>query len=322
MDHAPEGLRLDTEQNKLRTATFAALAECLRTGEILEGRAVVCDADRNLTVEMPSGLRGIIPREEGALGIDTGKTRDVAIVSRVSKPVCFVVTGFERLRGQAVPLLSRRIAQERCQREWVASLVSGQVIPAVVTHLEAFGAFVDIGCGIASLIPIDMISVSRIAHPRERFSAGQRIFAAVRRVEEGRVYLTHKELLGTWEENAARFAAGETVAGIVRSVEHYGIFVELAPNLAGLAEPREGVRAGQHASVYIKSILPQKMKIKLMIVDAFCSDLPAPPLRYFIREGVIGRWRYSPADCPRILETDFREFEIFFEKGLAKERLF
>ena len=82
-------------------------------------------------------------------------------------------------------------------------------------------------------------------------------------VENRRITLTHRELLGTWEENAALFAAGETVRGIVRSVEPYGVFIELAPNLSGLAENREGLTPGTPVSVYIKSILPQRMKIKL-----------------------------------------------------------
>lgn len=33
------------------------------------------------------------------------------------------------------------------------------------------------------------------------------------------------------------FQPGETVTGTVRSIETYGVFVELTPNLAGLAEP-------------------------------------------------------------------------------------
>lgn len=68
------------------------------------------------------------------------------------------------------------------------------------------------------------------------------IFGAVSSLEDGRICLSQRELLGTWEENASLFEQGETVAGIVRSVEDYGIFVELTPNLAGLAEFREGVR--------------------------------------------------------------------------------
>ena len=80
--------------------------------------------------------------------------------------------------------------------------------------------------------------------------------------------MTLKELLGTWEENAALFSAGETVPGIIRSIETYGIFVELTPNLTGLAELKEGVSVNENAAVYIKSIIPERMKIKLVILDS------------------------------------------------------
>lgn len=117
----------------------------------------------------------------------------------------------------------------------------GDIISARVTHLEPFGCFVDIGCGIASLLPIDAISVSRIAHPSDRFRVGEEIRVVVRgRDEKNRITLTHRELLGTWEENAAAFCAGDTVPGIVRSVEDYGIFIELTPNLAAWQSPVRG----------------------------------------------------------------------------------
>lgn len=116
-------------------------------------------------------------------------------------------------------------------------------------------------------MPIDSISVSRIEHPGERFRVGMEIKAVIKSIENGRISLSQKELLGTWEQNAEGFSAGETVSGIVRSVENYGAFIELTPNLAGLAESREGVKVGQQASVYIKSIIPEKMKIKLIIID-------------------------------------------------------
>ena len=106
----------------------------------------------------------------------------------------------------------------------LAGLHPGCILPAVVTHLESFGAFVDIGCGVPSLIGIENISVSRIPHPDQRFRVGQAIFAVVQELDPklGRVYLTHRELLGTWAENAARFQAGMTVPGIVRGLKEYG----------------------------------------------------------------------------------------------------
>ena len=147
--------------------------------------------------------------------------------------------------------------------------------------------------------------MSRIEHPRERFIVGMDIKAIIRSIENGRISLSHKELLGTWEENAAAFSAGETVAGIVRSVENYGAFIELAPNLAGLAENRDGVRVGQQASVYIKSIIPEKMKIKLIIIDSFDYQYrPEPPV-YFYSGKHIDRFLYSPVGCVKTVETVF-----------------
>lgn len=70
--------------------------------------------------------------------------------------------------------------------------------------------------------------------------------------------MTHKELLGTWMENASWFCPGETVRGTVRSVKEYGSFIELTPNLSGLADAREKLDPGDGVSVYIKSIRPEK----------------------------------------------------------------
>lgn len=304
--YGPEGTTLETAENISALCSVSSLREAMDQKKILEARAKVCDSAHNLIVELGC-CRGIIPREEAAVGIDDGSTRDIAIISRVNKPVCFFITEITKdTDGNTLAVLSRRQAQEECRREYLDKLRLGDIVDARVTHLESFGCFVDVGCGIASLIPIDAISVSRISHPKDRFHTGQDIKAVVKAIgEDGRVTLTHKELLGTWDENAGGFAAGETVAGIVRSVEPYGIFVELTPNLAGLAEPRDGVAAGQQASVYIKSLIPEKMKVKLIIVDSFEAAYLTPKPQYFITGGHIDAWRYSPECSERTIETRF-----------------
>ncbi len=81
--------------------------------------------------------------------------------------------------------------------------------------------------------------------------------------------------------------------------------MELTPNLAGLAEPKEGVRAGQHASVYIKSLIPERMKVKLILVDAFDGEARTPELTYFFTGTHMERWRYSPENSSRTIETVF-----------------
>lgn len=307
----PEGWLLESAENRESLRTPGGIIRAREDGRTLEARALICDSGHNLIVDLEC-MRGIIPREEGALGLDDGTTRDIAVISRVNKSVCFKVMEIRHQPdGKHIAMLSRRAAQEEAMRLYISKLRPGDIIDARVTHLEPFGCFVDIGCGIPSLIPIDLISVSRISHPRDRFKVGQDIKVIVKSVEQPgmRICLTHKELLGTWEENSSRFTPGETVAGVVRSVESYGIFVELTPNLAGLAEPKEGVRPGQSASVYIKNLIPEKMKVKLIIVDSFDAEYKPEEPYYFINSGHIGRWVYSPPGCDKLIETVFEPEE-------------
>jgi len=313
--YPPEGERLYTKENLTYLSSLAQLERAMREQIILESVASVCDEDFNLHIDL-GFIHAIIPREECLLTQNDEPIKDIAIITRVGKPVCFKVRSIEQDGSSYRAILSRRDAQIECRSYYISSLIPGDIIDASVTHLDTFGAFLDIGCGIVSLLSIDCISISRISHPADRLHCAQRISVAVKSVdhESGRIYVTLKELLGTWKENATDFCVGQTVFGIVRSIESYGIFVELAPNLAGLAELREdspvlrGVKVGDGVSVYIKSIIPDRMKIKLVLIDR-CNEAKAPaPLKYFTDRASsshIDRWKYSPDECPRIIQTLF-----------------
>ncbi len=304
-EYLPEGKLVSTQENINILQSPQLLSEAMNEQKILEAKAIICDSRHNLIVDLGS-MKGIIPREEGAIGIREGTVRDIAVISRVNRAVSFVITDFRiDSNGVKYAVLSREKAQKKCLENYVRGLVCGDVVDARITHLENFGAFADIGCGIVALMPIDAISVSRIEHPRERFTVGMDIRAVIKSIENGRISLSHKELLGTWEENAGNFSAGETVSGIVRSVENYGAFVELSPNLAGLAESKDGVCAGQQASVYIKSIIPEKMKIKLIIIDTFDYKYNPQKPEYYTNADHISRFLYSPQNCSKVVETVF-----------------
>lgn len=302
--YLPEGRLLETPENMTLTSNEAGIRQAWAQGRILEGIATMCDEKRNLHVRL-GNRRGIIPQSEAGLGAEQGKLREIAILSRVGKPVCFRVIGENNEHW----LLSRRAVQEEASSWFQKRLMPGEIVQATVTHLEQFGAFVDIGCGLISMIGIEHISISRIRHADERFVTGQRILAVVSRKESGgRICLTHRELLGSWQQNADKLRPGLAVKGIIRGVEKYGVFIELFPNLSGLAEPFEQAEVGKAVAVYIKSILPERMKIKLSILDI----LPGTGKRlicnedYFIREGRLLRWQYQPNLCSRsCIETNF-----------------
>lgn len=305
MKFYPEGTNKDLSK---KFDTVEELKEAMVRGEIIESRVLLCDREHNLHVDLKA-VRGIIPRIEGAVGIEDNSVRDIALISKVNKSVCFTVLGFQRdIYGNSLAILSRRNVQLRCMNEFLNTLTEGDIIDARVTHLEKFGAFIDIGAGINALIPIDMLSVSRISHPCERLYEGEEIKVILRKKEPDKMTFSLKELLGTWQENADRFSAGETVTGVVRSVEDYGVFIELAPNLAGLAEAQSGLFAGQRVSVFIKSVIPEKMKIKLVIVEKFDDRAKADELTYFTDAEHIDFWQYSPQGSTKSIYTDFNEF--------------
>lgn len=303
--YKPEGFSLGSGTEGLYTAS--ALEKAMTKGQILEARATVCDEEISLYVDLGC-MRGTIKKEEVAFNPDGSPVKDIAAITRVGKTVCFKVCGFEKRRGETVAILSRKDAQRDCLENYLMQLLPGDIVDARVTHLEPFGAFVDVGCGIVSLLSIDCISVSRIAHPRDRFYPGMAIKTAVKAIDYDlmRISVTHKELLGTWKENAEKFRIGQTVPGIVRSIEPYGIFVELSPNLAGLAEYSENVRIGDRATVYIKNIIPEKMKIKLVLIDTYQCESELYPPEYFVFSDHIESWDYSPEECPKYIGTEFR----------------
>lgn len=304
MKFYPEG------KNPQLSRSFASidrLKSAMMNKEILESKVLLCDREHNLHLDL-GVVRGIIPRTEGAVGIADGSVRDIALISKVNKSVCFNVLGFQRdIYDNTIAILSRRSVQQDCIDNFLSKLRCGDIIDAAVTHLEKFGAFIDIGAGINALIPIDMLSVSRISHPAERLREGQSIKAVLRKKETGKLTFSLKELLGTWEENARNFNAGETVAATVRSIEDYGVFVELAPNLAGLAEPPENLFEGQRVAVYIKSVIKEKMKIKLAVVEAFPGEAEPEELKYYINSSHIDFWQYSPQGSAKDIFTDFNE---------------
>lgn len=311
--YLPEGCLYETERNHFYIGSLAGLERAMREDAILEASAMLCDEARNLHIGLCAGAVGIIPQSE-VLSLRPGESgKDIAVLTRVGKKVCFKITGIDDSVSPVRVLLSRRAAQEECRTAYTSCLSPGDLIPARVTHTEPFGAFCDIGCGLISLLPVDAISVSRISSPADRLHNGMEIRAAVRTVdpESGRIYLSMRELLGTWEENTTLFAPGQTVAGVIRSVESYGIFIELTPNLAGLAEVRDRERdlasIGHIAAVYIKSINPERMKVKLALVDSYKGNVTVPPLHYYVPQSVhhLDRWVYSPASCARVVETVF-----------------
>lgn len=301
----PEGMRPVVDEE----ISISRLREAVASQEILETIPHRCDPAHTLHFSL-NGIHAYMERQEASAPWISGAERDISVLSMVGKPACFTVLNLTSgPKGEPIARLSRRAVQERVMDTFLEQLTPGTVLACRVTHLARFGTFLDIGCGIIAMLPIEYSSVSRVTHPKERFYPGQKILAAVLSIDptRRRITMTHRELLGTWMENACEFQPGETVRGIVRSIKPYGTFIELTPNLSGLTDLREGLSPGDGVSVFIKSIQPEYMKIKLHVIDKLPPVTTPTPLQYRVTDGRLTHWVYSPADCEKRVETIFTE---------------
>ncbi len=238
-------------------------------GTILQGYVNNCDSNYNLHVKLGNNLEGIIPRNElEALNVDEfGFCNPNICKNKVNNFVQFKV---KEIYNENNIILSRKKVQEEALQWIKTELKPGMVVNGIVKNIRKFGAFVEIGGGIVGLLHIEDISVSRIKSPEERFSIGQKIDVMIKSIdrENGKLVLSYKELLGDWEENVKDFNEKTIVEGTVKEADKFknGIFIELKPNLVGMAEYKEGFKYGQRVHVYIKKIIKERKKIKLLIV--------------------------------------------------------
>ena len=84
----PEGSRIHTTENTSYISSLAGIERAMREGKILESYVIMCDEELNLHVNL-FGIKGIIPKEECVLSVNNEPIKDIAIITRVGKTVCF-----------------------------------------------------------------------------------------------------------------------------------------------------------------------------------------------------------------------------------------
>lgn len=238
------------------------------TKDILQGIVKNCDKDYNLHVELKNGMHGIIPRQEiGAINVDEkGYPKENLCIGKVHKYVQFKL---KEKDGDKL-IFSRKDVQQEVLNSVKTDLKVGDNIKGIVKNITPYGAFIDIGGGVVGLAYIEDLSVARIKTPYERLKIGQNVNIVVKSInrETGKLNLSYKDTLGTWEENAKKFSVGMNTKGIIRETEKNknGIFIELTPNLVGMAEYKEGLKYGEKVDLYIKKIDYDKKKVKVVLL--------------------------------------------------------
>ena len=256
----PEGWNEEIEKLNLQK-----IREYKEENRIVQGIVESCDEQYNLHIQLGNEIEGIIPRSE-VEDMQEGLPDERLCTGKVHKYVQFKI---ENIENDNTVVLSRKSVQQEASQYIKNIMQVGEQVTGIVKNIRPYGAFIEIGGGVVGLAHIEDLSVARIKTPYERLKIGQKVKVVVKSIDRytGKVNLSYKETLGTWEENAEKFSTGMKVEGIMRETEKNknGIFIELTPNLVGMAEYREGYEYGQKVNVYIKTIDKQKRKVKLLI---------------------------------------------------------
>lgn len=307
--YKPEGVFENLEERN-RMYSIEELEDALKTGKILHGRVKEVTIDLALVIEMGSGIEAKIEFNDLEYSPIGKATKPVAAASKIGKQVNFKVISVGTVDNKYKIKLSRADAMREAYENYVSKLKIGDIIDARINHIEKYGAFCDVACGLTYLLPIENLCITRIANASVALRDVKDIKAVVSAInKDNMLVLSHKELLGTWEEEASKFKPGQIVEGVVHGIEDYGIFIGLTPNLSGLAEHTNGLEVGDIVAVYIKTIVPSKMKIKLSIANHEHGDVDQGPLHfeYKVTDGHIDQWVYNPEDCQKEIKTVFTQ---------------
>lgn len=236
--------------------TKEEIKNALEQDIVLQGRIDNLDKNHNAYLSIGENLKGIIVNNE------------LGPITKENKYVQFKVKAIDDVNHTCI--LSRKEVREESMKWVINDLNSGDIVDGIVRNIKPYGAFVEIGGGAAGLLYVNDISVARMKSPEEKLKIGQKIKVKIKEIDKknNRFYLSYKDMLGSWEDNIKGFEEGSIVGGIVKETakNRDGIFIELKPNLIGMCDYRNDINYGDKVSVKIKKIIPEKKKIKLVVV--------------------------------------------------------
>ncbi len=255
------------------------LEEALAHGLAIEG--VVTGQNKGGFDVQVAGVRAFCPASQ----IDVRRADPGQYVGqRLQFRVTQISAGGRNVVVARRPLLEEEAAA-RAATLW-ERLQVGAVVRGTVTSLRDFGAFVDLG-GVEGLVHVSELGYGRARHPSDAVQVGQEIEAQIVKLEpagaggRGRISLSLRALAtDPWTTAAERFPVGTSTRGVVRRLEPFGAFVEIAPGLDGLvhvsrmsltsrvAHPKNVVKVGQEVEVTVLGIELDKRRIALSMVES------------------------------------------------------
>lgn len=260
--------------------------------------AIVCSIDTinsygDAYINLYKNCIGIIRGTEANLELPDNQNISTHI--KENKTVVVIPTA-KRIDNDGLTVVecSRVLAQKECYESYIKKLVPGDVIDAHIVRIEHYGVFCDIGYGIVALLPINNISETYTADPKFDLKGVHDLHVIIESNNSTKIQLSHKELLGTWEEEVAQFREGQVVYGTVLSSKPYGVFVRISQNLSGLTQQvDDNLQYGDGVLVKISRISAETCRVKLILLESTVNTQTYNQFVYRNLPSHVSNWSYS-----------------------------
>ena len=265
---------LSEGEQKEREAQRQELVDDLYVGMVVTG-TVTRLVEFGVFVEL-GGAEGLIQLKEISWTRDV-KPEDVV---KVGDKVDVLIKELDWDRNRIS--LSLRGAQGDPWNDAVAKFPQGTAFTGKVTHIEPFGAFVELIPGVEGLIPVSRLGRGRrLASPKEVLNIGDAILVEVDSVDLDRHRFSLKpvdERLKALKPGAIE--PGAKMEGLVESVQAFGVFVRLSEEKTGLLHASEtGIPKGTAQFGKMEHQFPVDSKIEVVVKsvdgDRISLTLPA-----------------------------------------------
>lgn len=237
--------------------------------QVLDMYVEKVDDSYNMIGYIGNNIKAILPREEASsITAEDGLVEIKHIVNKTGKKIEVCIKEIIKNPNETIVIVSKRILELKVRRWMYMHLKVGMKLKGVVRGLTEYAAFVDVGGGVTGILKTSDASDIIVNHASDILKLGQRLEVTVKKFDRdtGKIDLTYKDSLGSFEDNVKKIKEGDIIEGVIRNRSRTGIFVELKPNISGIADHVSGLEYGQKVLVSVKKINLEKKKIKLIII--------------------------------------------------------
>lgn len=179
-----------------------------------------------------SGINIFVPASQLSLQ----RVEDIS--SYKGKEIEIVLIDVDRNKRRAVGSCKAILAekQKELQEKIWSDISVGQKFEGTVKSLTNYGAFIDIG-GVDGLVHISELSWSKITHPKQVVSVGDKLEVYVKDLdmENRKISLGHKKQdENPWEIARDKFKVGDIVDVKIMFITSFGAFAQLIEGVDGL----------------------------------------------------------------------------------------